>query len=428
MLDRLQQWWERRFFRVAAYMGFGFFAFVMFLLITFPEHRVRQIASNELEAALDFEYEVSIGELGFWRLTGASAENITLRERLAGEDTDGGDDEEGGPMPTMVQVERISGRLAPIRTLLGGGPALDFQVDVGGSVVEGDFDMDGYNQQATQTLSLAMDELDLRQSTLLTSLTGQPIYGILDGDVEVVIDGARGGLITDGHVDITGQQLTLGSTVIEIDSVPLLTGLELPTTSFGNLELYLDFEENERGSRLNFDTFKTQGRDIMTEAWGHMDITPRGNQPRVEMRLQVSQEYVSEHGLSSLFSMGEFRQGEYGDWYGFVIAGRPGNINFEGSRTAAQGPDGASDDGDDGDDAPEGAPEAPPEGAGEAPEGRREAPPEGRREAPPEGRREAPSEGAQEGREAPEGAQDALERGREALERRGAGVPEEARD
>ena len=353
MLEQLRQWWEKPFFRVAAYLAFGFLSFVAFLLVTFPDHRVRQIVSNEIEAAMDFEYDVTIGKLGFWRLTGISAREITLRERVVG---GGADDEEAdGPMPMMVRVERISARLAPIRTILGGGPAADFQIDVGESIIRGRFDMDGFNEAATQKISLNMNDLDLRRSTLLTSFVGQPIYGILDGDVEIEIDGARGGLITGGYVDLTGQQLTLGATTIEIDGIPLLTGLDLPTTSFGNMEMLLTFEETEHGSRLNFDKFETSGRDIFTEAWGHIDITPTGNRPRVELRLQVNEEYVTEHGLSSLFNMGEFRQGEYGEWYGFVIAGRAGDINFRGSRTAAQGPQAAGQDDavDGGDDAGE---------------------------------------------------------------------------
>ncbi len=340
-------WWERKFFRVAIYMAFGLFSFCLFFVWTFPDHRVKEIAANWIEVATDHRYEVSIEGIGFWRLTGAEVEGVQLSERVApgeyepvgdsDEDSDSARPERAG-RTTSARLERISVRLSPIRSLLNRGLAARYQIDVGGSVIDGTFVHTG----AEQRLDLSLNDVDLRQSTLLASLIGLPLFGVLDGDVELVFDSAAGQII-DGRVDITGEKLTLGSTVIESDQIPVFTELELPTTSFGNLELKLNVEDTEQGARINFERFRTRGLDLNTEVWGHIDIGPRGGQPRLEMRLQVKEEYVTEHGLGLLFNMSEFRDGEYRDWYGFVLAGTFDNINFQGSTTAAQGPDAGGD-------------------------------------------------------------------------------------
>ncbi len=340
MLDTLSDWWERKFFRVVAYLTFAFFSFFVFLLWSFPDHRIKEIASNQLEEAVDHRYDVSISKLGFWRFTGLGMEGVQLSERVQpGSEDDGG-------LALTVRIERISARLSPLRTLFNRGPTIRFQVDVGGSVIDGTIVQSG----AEQRVDLSLNEVDLRESTLLASLLGIPLFGVLDGDVELVFDAASG-QIADGSVNLTGKQLTLGSTVIQSDQIPVFTELALPTTSFGNLEFDMTIEQRERGSRLNIHRFRSRGRDINTEAWGHIDLLPTGGVPRLDLRLQVNQEYVTEHDLGIVFNMSEFRDGEYQDWYGFVLAGTFQDLNFQGSKTAAQGPpddDDSDDEGEDG--------------------------------------------------------------------------------
>lgn len=325
MIDTLSEWWERKFFRVVAYLVFAGFSFFVFMVWTFPDHRIKEIASNHLEEAFDYRYDVSITDLGFWRFTGLEMEGIQLAERVS---DDGADD---GGMPLTVRIERISARLSPIRSVLNRGPAVRFQIDVGGSVIDGTVVQSGTSQR----VDISLNEVDLRESTLLASLLGVPLFGVLDGDIELAFEG---GQLIDGVVILEGKQLTLGSTVIQSDQIPVFTELELPTTSFGSLDMDMTIEQRDRGSRLNFNRFRSQGRDINTELWGHIDLLPTGGVPRLDLRIQVNQEYVTEHDLGILFNMSEFRDGEYQDWYGFVLAGTFDDVNFQGSTTAAQGP------------------------------------------------------------------------------------------
>lgn len=331
MRDVLREWWEKKFFRIVAYLGFGLFAFVVFLLMTFPQHRVKQIAVVQIESALDNRYEVNITDMKFWRLTGIQMRGIRINQRKRADDPDGG-------IPMTIQVDRISARFAPLRSILNRGPTVNFQLDVGGGVINGHF----IHQASAQNVQVRLNQLDLRESTMVAAYLGIPLFGVLDGTVDLEINPATGSL-ANGTVDLTGRQLTLGSTVIQSDLIPVFTEVELPTTSFGNLRALIHIEETERRgmSRVVFEEFQTQGRDINTEIWGHIDLGGQGRpgSPRIQMRMQVNQEYVTENDLGFLFNMREFRTGKADNWYGFVFGGSFGNVNFQGSSTAARGPD-----------------------------------------------------------------------------------------
>ena len=332
MQDLLRDWWEKKYFRVVAYVAFAFFSFVVFLLMTFPDHRVKEITANQIEEVLDHRYDVRINDMGFWRLTGVKMEGIRLEER--GEDD--GDGAIGSGL--TVQLEELAGRFSPLRSLINRGPTASYRVDIGGGVVSGTAGQVGPNQEVT----VSLNNLDLQDSTLIDSLLGVRLLGNLDGDIELTIDPTTG-IATGGRVDVTGEQLTLGETVIRSDQIPILTELDLPTTSFGSLNLQMDIEETENGSRVEFERFDLRGRDVQMEVWGHIDLVPSGGRPDVEMRLQVSENYVTEHDLGAVFNMSEFREGEFetdeGYWYGFAISGHFDNLDFRGSSDAGRGPE-----------------------------------------------------------------------------------------
>ena len=326
MLDQLEKWWERTFVRLAAYMAFAALSFLIFLLWTFPDQRVAQIAEQEIAAAFGHEYEVSVGSVRLWRMSGMKAKNIRLQERRVDDDEDA--------MPTTLLLDGVSARFSPMRSVMGRALSGRYKIDIGGDSIDGTVNFRGNDLE----VSAKFDEVDLRNSTLLASLLGFPLFGVLDGDLEVIFDMGQGGALTGGGVDLRGEQLTLGSTQIQHDSFPLT--IDLPTTSFGALVFQADIEGTEQGARINFERFATEGgRDIHLELWGHLELGSRGTRPELDMRLQVSDQYVNEHDLSPVFNVQQFRDGSYQNWYGFVIrGGRGGDVDFHGSRTAAQGP------------------------------------------------------------------------------------------
>lgn len=333
IIDKLRELWEKRGFRVAIYLTFGLFSFMMFLVATFPKQRVAQIASVQLEALMNHEYDVQISEIRFWRLSGVQARSVVMREREAGERSDS-----AGPA-RMIQIERISGRVAPIRSLLAMGLVAHVQVDVGGGLVNAH-----YTRAASgQKVRVRMNRLDLRQSTLLAGLLGVPIFGEIDGDIDLEL-GPRG-TPKAGEISITARQLTLVATTVRSEQIPVFTSLDLPTTNFGNLRARITVEELDaaRGaSRLNIEEFQSQGNDLSLQLWGHVDMVPGSTRPRLQMRMQLAERYVTENSLGFLLNMQDFRSGLVQNWYGFEFGGTTENLQFSGSREAARGPSGAA--------------------------------------------------------------------------------------
>lgn len=334
MRDRLRRWWERRLFRVFAYLFFSMSAFMLFLVLTFPQHRVRQIASVQAESALKNRYEVRIADMGFWRLTGVQMRGVQIKERRQSSE-DNVQDSRQGPPKTIV-VDKVAARFSPIKSLFKRGPTVSYQLDVGGGILDGTFAQIGQEPH----ISLAINQVDLRKSTLLASLLGVPLFGVLEGDVDLVLN-PRTGQPSAGEIALKGQQLTLGATTIRSDKIPVFTEVELPTTSFGNLQaqILIAPEQERGGSKVTIEELRTQGRDINLEVWGDADLLASGNvRYDVKMRMQVNQEYVTSNNLSFLFNMNEFRNGKVEDWYGFEIGGASGRTKFAGSTSAARGP------------------------------------------------------------------------------------------
>lgn len=334
MRERLRRWWERRVFRFFAYSFFASTSFFIFFLLTFPQHRVRQIVSVQAESALQNRYEVRIADMGFWRLTGVQMKGVQIKERRYGGEESVQDTRQGPPM--TIVVDKVAARFSPIKSILKRGAAVSYQVDVGGGILDGTFIQAGQEPQIT----LNINEVDLRKSTLLASFLGVPLFGVLDGDIELALN-PRTGQPHSGQVNLRGQQLTLGATKIRSDKIPVFTELELPTTSFGNLQARINIEpgEGQGGSTVEIQEFRSQGRDINLEAWGDVDLMANGNMRLgVKMRMQVNQDYVTDNNLGFIFNMNEFRSGKVDDWYGFEIGGASGRTRFAGSPSAARGP------------------------------------------------------------------------------------------
>ncbi|RAL22822.1 type II secretion system protein GspN [Lujinxingia litoralis] len=331
MRERLAELWERPGIRLLAYVVFAVSMFALFLLLTFPERRVRQIVTVQLEKALGHQYDVTIAELGMWRLTGAKFEGVQLKERVSATERVG---VEGG-LAKQIYIERISARFAPLGSLLRRGATVNYQVDIGGGVLEGSFTQ----SSSRRLVTVQSDELDLRQSTLLASLLGIPVFGQLDTDIELELHPSRP-VLTGGEIALTGRQFTVGPTTLNADSLPV--ALDVPMTNFGNIVVRAHVESDEGGKdpRLVIDEFQTRGRDINTEIWGHVELGAQmgRSRPRLEMRLQVNEEYVTANSLGVVFNMAEFRKGRHQDWYGFTLGGTFQDLAFRGAATAARGP------------------------------------------------------------------------------------------
>lgn len=353
----MEHWLQKPLVRSIVFMAFGFVMFAVFLVLTFPDKRVKQILVVQLESALDNKYDVKIVDIGLWRLTGVQLKGLSLTERITPEVAEAAAAAEasGGPpapLPMSVRIDSISARLAPLASAVNLGPAVSYRVDLGGGLLHGTYKQN----KKRRAVSLVVDEVDLRKSPVLTSLLGMPVFGVLDGALDLEMHPSRP-LLTGGNVALDGKQLTIGPATIYTDKFPPMSYFEIPQTNFGTLTARVAVENNASGGDSDEEEgapkgrrqaaspsvivkdFKTSGRDVRTEIWGDIALGANMAQsrPKIEMRLQFDESFVTKNSLAPILNMKEFRNGKNNSWYGFVLWGTMKQLRFKGAASAAQG-------------------------------------------------------------------------------------------
>jgi len=334
---------EKPLVRLPVYAAVALVAFAVSMAFTFPDDQIKDIVVVQMEKQLGPKYKVSIGDLDLWWITGVELSDVTIAERTSPQEEAKKSKEkeaekaEGLPpdLPMKVTIPSVSGRLSLIRSLFS-GPTVEFRADVGGGEIS------GYFQQASdgRTLDIDFDEIDLRRTTALTSFFGVPFFGVLDGDVHFVLNPKRPQII-DGHVDLEGSKLTVGPATVKTDKFPPITYLEIPQSNFGTLtiKMKVTHDEGKAPPRLEFQTVKWSGRDLLGEAWGYLTLTNniRTTRSKVKMRMQLDEKFVRKNDLGPLLNVAEVRRGKNKNWFGFEIYGRLSNLQFKGSPAVAGG-------------------------------------------------------------------------------------------
>ncbi len=350
---------DRTIVRIPAYFAFGFAVFLVALVLTFPDERLKQIATVQIESQLANKYDVEIEDLDLWWLSGVELENVTLTERTGGSDdgadaegsddgSDGGsgsdkpsDDPDFNDGPTQIKVQRIAAGFAPLGSVFNFAPTVDFLVDLGGGNIHGNY----VHGSDGREVNVNIDDIDLKQTTVLESMLGVPVLGTLGGDISLELHPARP-LLTGGHITLTGKQLMIDEATIQSDEFGPMAFIDVPSTSLGNLDarMVIDKGDNARTPSLQVEEFRFHGgRDVRGQVWGDVNLAERfgSSRPKLQMRFQFDDKYVRDNDLSSVLRIKWFRDGKNEDWYGFVLMGRMSNPRFEGAPSAGRGPDAA---------------------------------------------------------------------------------------
>ena len=346
---------DRPLMRLGAYGAFGLVVFFVALGLTFPDEQIKDIVTVQLEKQLGGKYAVEVSDLNLWWFTGVSLHNVSIAERVDPTEEPGANAEDEGEAPPgtgplKVTVPRVAGRLAMARSLIGLAPAIEFEVEFGGGVVE------GYVQigRDSRDIYVAMDRLDLRKTVALTAFTGMPFFGEMSGEIELEMHPQQP-TITAGSIKLSGDKLTVGPATIETDKFPPITYLEIPQTNFGTLEVELAVADSDveadadeparpsaaRGRRqMKINTFNWSGRDIRGDMWGAFKLASRVDQTSadVQMRMQLDEAFVKKNNLGALLNVSEIRKGKNRDWFGLRLYGTLKNIRFKGAPAAAAGP------------------------------------------------------------------------------------------
>lgn len=338
---------ERKIIRIPVYIAFGLASFLIAMAVTFPDQRVKEIAVVQMESQLGNAYDVSVEDLDLWWLTGVALEGITISERAepsdeGSEQADGGDEEAAASSapeskPLQIKIPQVAAKFAPISSLFNLAPTVDFSVDTGGGDIDGAY-VHGSDKREVE---VSLDEINLKETELIGQFLGLPIFGQLDGDINIEMDPKRP-LVTGGSIQLAGKQLTVGPGTITSKKFGAMGFIDVPQTNFGTLDADLNISQTKGGrdTELRFDTLSLEGRDIRGEVWGKVDLGRgmRGSRAKLEMRFQFNDQFIKKNNLQSVLNIKWLREGKSKEWYGFVLWGSLAKPNFKGAPTAAKGP------------------------------------------------------------------------------------------
>lgn len=348
--------------RIGGYVVFGLVVFVAALLITFPDGQVKQIAAVQIESQLERNFkknfEVEVGDLDFWWLLGIELENLSIKERRPEDSPGSGQagapaggenpaekarkakakakEKEDTSLPLELRIPSIAARLAPLTSALNGGLAAKFHLGLGGGSISGTYVRAGQSQRITASIN----EVNLRETDVLTRLTGIPFFGTMAGEADLSFALNRP-VLTDGNVQLKADKLTIGpKKEVKIESLPL-GYIKIPRTNLGNLRAKMHVEDGKGGQpTLKIDRFDSQGQDLQTQIWGHVKLgsSLARADSRMRMRLKFNPAFIRENELTPILRLKEFQNGKKGNWHGFVLWGPLGKPNFKGAAKAADGP------------------------------------------------------------------------------------------
>ncbi len=335
---------ERRWVRIPAYMFFALMCFLLSMLITFPDDRIKKIMSIQLEKQLEYEYEVEIEDLDLWWLMGIELEQVTLKERWTTEQMAKAIKEakEGGKPRSQfeVTVPRIGARLAPLTSLFNLGLGVLFEVDFDdGGLISGTF----VQASGKRKVDIDFGDVDLKRSKIVENLTGVPGFGSHNGTVALELSGGNRPEILGGSIDLKGSKLTVGPGVVETTKIPSMVYIEVAQTNFGNLVIKAKIEppKKPRAARFVIEEMGAKGRDVLMDMWGNVQPAKRLglSKSNMQFRLQFDQGFVKENELAPMLNLPPLRAGKSADnWYGFTLYGPVAKVKFKASTTTARGP------------------------------------------------------------------------------------------
>ncbi|MFB6265225.1 MAG: type II secretion system protein GspN [Bradymonadaceae bacterium] len=352
--------------RVLAPIVFGVVVFAIALVVTFPDTQLQQIAEVQLEKQLERNvgtpHNVDIGDVDPWWI-GLQLQNVTISTPSASGPSASGNASSGAAAEKKAKKKKAAS--AGGATAGATGASAEFSISIPSvgvcfsptsSLVSlglsfGYFvglepgSVSGYVTQTTdaRSLSVELDGLNLEPGDdVIERLTGVPTFGRLEGWAELTFAPARP-VVTGGKVSLTGRKLTIGpKEELELQGIAMANYLKVPQTNLGSLDIALHVDNAGKGNpKVVVDTFKSKGRDVRTQLWGHLKLARRLAAARAQLKMRVKfprQAFVSENQLGALLRTEQFQSGKRGDWYGFVLWGRLASVNFKGAATAAKGP------------------------------------------------------------------------------------------
>jgi type II secretion system protein N len=271
---------DNRVVRVTGYGILGLGCVFVFAFWTFPWERVRDAIVLEVERPMGpggqrrpSGMPLEIGELSPAFFDGVTLENV--RFALPSEDA--------SEPAQEVFIESVDVDVS-LLSLLVGNVGLDFDIDLGGGAVVGEFLWDGEETR----IAAELVNVSLRRIGPLRAKLGLPIGGNVTGTVELAF--AEEPSKTNGSIALTIDELWVGDGQAKL-KIPLLPGdgLTIERINAGTLRTNVVVEEG----MARVEQLDAQGPDLELRASGEVRIAKplRVSRPDLLLRVKFTDAY-----------------------------------------------------------------------------------------------------------------------------------------
>lgn len=243
------------------YGGIFLFSYFLFVYWMFPMGAIKSRLIVGIEKALGPDYQISIGTMSTYRITGARIQEISLF-RL----------EEGKRQP-VLKIPEAKAR-AGLFSLLFGSPKVRFHLDL----PEGRFAGSVQKREEGFLIDGRFDRMDLGKIPLVRRGAGLNLASELEGDFQLVYNPAAP-LRTEGNVEIRLDKLLLKKS-----SVPLgeMGTFDLPDLRLAKGPSRLKAQIG-RGS-IRLESFQLQGEDFEMNLQGRVFMASEVSRYRINVQ------------------------------------------------------------------------------------------------------------------------------------------------
>lgn len=247
--------------KIILYTGFFFFSFLLFVYWFFPVESLKSRITLAAERFLGPDYQVQIGEMDVYRLTGATLEGLTIKKL-----------QEGKSAP-VLQADRIRARVGLFSLLLG-RPKFSLDVRLGKGRLAGYLK----RQEGGWWAEGSFSALNLKQVPYFRTTSGLDVSSSIQGKLSLFYN-QKQPLRTEGKIKIAMDQLALKESTIPLGEMGTFP---LPALQLAKSASVIEAEISKGSIRM--EKLILNGGDLQLDLKGRVFMAPSLSHYRVNLQ------------------------------------------------------------------------------------------------------------------------------------------------
>lgn len=250
-----------RLLKYLLYAGFFFFSFFLFVYWFFPVESLKSRITLAAEHFLGPDYQVQIGEMDVYRLTGVALKTLAIKQTR-----------EGKSLP-VLQADRIRARVG-IFSLLLRRPNVSLDMRLGKGRLSGRLKQ----QEEGWLLEGNFSDLNLKQVPYLRVTSGLDLTSSIQGKLSLLYN-QKQPLRTEGKIRIAMDQLALKESTIPLGEMGTFP---LPALQLAKSTSVVEAEINKGSIRM--EKLVLNGGDLQLDLKGRVFMAPSISHYRVNLQ------------------------------------------------------------------------------------------------------------------------------------------------